>query len=302
MSRLSKFEILVNLGFSQNPFRRVNLKTGDCVRIRQVLNMAIKDRAMIVIEGERGCGKSLSVNSALKNLKINPVMVRSTDKARLLISDIEQAMILDLSDEKPRRGREIRARQLRRILGEASRKQKVVVVIEEGHRLHGMTLRALKSLRELDWLGETELFTVILLGQSDPMNKAGVAEVRLRSDTLSMHGLTENEIAGYVHSTVGRVFSKEAVTAVASLPDAGNFLNLQNILITLMARAFASGRKEVRPEDISDLYGTNTVSFKQKNKAFSPGKIDNKTDNPALKSILNSRKPGSQGDRAQAVG
>lgn len=293
MGKLSKFEVLVNLGFEHNPFRSASLKTGDCVRIRKILNMAIKDRAMVVIEGDRGCGKSMAVSAALKSLKVLPVIVRSTDKDRLLITDIEQALILDLSHEKPRRGREIRARQLRRVLGEASRKQKVVVVIEEGHRLHGMTLRALKSLRELDWMGETELFTLVLLGQSDPMNRAGLSEVRLRSDTVSMHGLTASEIASYIKITVGRVFSKEAAMAVANVPANGNFLNLQNSLVTLMGRVLGSGRKKVQTEDVIDLYGGGQAP----NKITSPEQGDN-NKGTTLKSIL---KPGDS-KRARAVG
>ena len=174
-----------------------HLKTMDSERITRILAMAINGHAMVSIVGARGCGKTRAINGALQKMNVRKVFVRSADKSRLLISDIEQAMILDLSDEKPKRGREIRARQLRRILGEASSMQEVVVVIEEGHRLHGMTLRALKTLREMDWMGKTELFSIVLVAQSDPMGKRGVSEVRLRSDAVLMKGLTRDEISRY---------------------------------------------------------------------------------------------------------
>jgi len=301
MSNFSRLELLDYLGFRKDPFRTAGLGTNDGKRIQRILSMAIQARAMVSIVGERGVGKTRAVKDALKSLRVRTVLVRSSDKARLMIGGIEGAMILDLSEEKPKRGGEIRARQLRRVLGEASRNQKIVLVIEEAHRLHGQTLRALKCLRELTWMGETELFTVVLLGQSDPMNKGGVAEVRLRSDTIHMKGLTENEIAGYIQSAVGAVFAEEAINAVALLPEAKNFLNLQNILVKLMGRAVAADREEVSLEDVADEFGSGPN--KMSKAAISADVRAAKKETPqggneSLKSVL-----GHQGkERIAAVG
>jgi type II secretory pathway predicted ATPase ExeA len=248
MANLSRLETFVNLGFTQDPFKSSDFETADSIRIGRILKMAVKSRAMISIVGERGMGKTRAVSSALKKISSRQVIVRSTDKSRLLISDIERAMILDLSEESPKRSGEVRARQLRRILGEASQKQSVVVVIEEGHRLHGMTIRALKTLRELDWMGKTELFTVVMLGQSDPTGKAGLSEVRLRSDTVHMQGLTAKEVAEYIRSTVGNVFTEDAISAIVARSETCNFLDLQDILVELMRKALADGRDKVTRE------------------------------------------------------
>lgn len=302
MANLSKFELFLALGFKSDPFKSVVFETGDSVRIRRIMDMAVKSNAIISIVGERGTGKTRAVNAALKALNARCVMVRSADKSKLLISDIENAMIIDLSEEKPKRGREIRARQLRRVLGEASRKQNIVVVIEEGHRIHGMTMRALKTLRELDWMGETELFSVVLLGQSDPMNKAGVAEVRLRSDSVSMHGLTANEVAAYIESTVGNIVDKESAEAVTRLPEARNFLDLQNILVRLMNQAITDGRKGVIIDDFAELFGGETQRQLGASKGGTHASGKNnaaneaKSGSSALQSVLSRRKSIEAGE------
>lgn len=307
MADFSKPELFLTLGFKNDPFKSVSFETGDAVRIRRIMDMAVKSNAMISIVGERGAGKTQAVSAALKALNVRCVMVRSADKSKLLISDIENAMIIDLSEEKPKRGREIRARQLRRVLGEASRKQRVVVVIEEGHRIHGMTMRALKTLRELDWMGETELFSVVLLGQSDPMNKAGVAEVRLRSDSINMHGLTANEVSDYIESTVGRVFDEASTEAVTKLPEARNFLDLQNILVRLMSHAITDGRKQVSIEDIAEVFGKQSQRPLRTGRGSSQSSAeDESTRGPEkgvtpLQRVLNRRKPAGETESAQAA-
>lgn len=255
MGNLSKLEIFVNFGFKNDPFKAVSFKTGDSVRLGRILAMAVRSKAMISVVGDRGAGKTSAVTDILKKMNTRQVFVRTADKTKILISDIEHAMVYDLSEEKPKRGREVRARQLRRILGEASQRHDIVVIIEEAHRIHGMTLRSLKTLREMEWMGESELFSVILIGQSDPMNKAGVAEVRLRSDTVSLKGLTSSEIVDYIGQTVGKAFDSESVAIVSHMADAKNFLNLQDILVRLMGRAYLSNRDKVTKDIVSWEFG-----------------------------------------------
>lgn len=303
MGNISRLETFVRLGFKRDPFKRFNFKTADTTRIGQIIEYAVSSRAMVSIVGIRGDGKSRAVRAALDIKGFQIVFLRSPDKARLLITDIEQAMILELSDEKPKRGREIRSRQLRRILGQASRRREVVLVIEEGHQLHGMTLKALKSLREMDWMGEVELFTVVLIGQGDPMSKAGVAEVRLRADTVRMQGLVMSEVAAYVQGTVGRVFSAEAIEAVTQLPDVGNYLNLQEVLISLMGHALANGRDMVQIEDLKDLYGEKVVT-ERTDPVKKAGKSAGETvgGKNALQTVLRKQAQNGDSEKMRATG
>jgi type II secretory pathway predicted ATPase ExeA len=85
MSRISKLETLVNFGFADNPFRKPPLKTGDGVRIERILKMAVKERAMVSVVGDRGTGKTCAVTTALQKMNVRQVIVRSADKSRLLL-------------------------------------------------------------------------------------------------------------------------------------------------------------------------------------------------------------------------
>jgi len=265
MAKISKLELLTEFGFSKDPFKKFTMKSSDNTRISKVVNMAVNSRAMVSVVGERGIGKSRAVRASLRKIQnVNLVYPLSNDINKLLISDIEQALIFDLSNEKPKRGREIRARQLRRIIGEASTRKEIVLVIEEAHHLHGMTLRALKRLREMDWMGETELFSIVLICQSDPMNKPGISEVRLRSDSINMRGLLQDEIVQFVCKTVGNVFAESAIEIIRDLPNSHNFEDLKNILFQLMASALFAGRRQVLEEDVDNIFGINNLEERRK--------------------------------------
>ena len=252
----SKLEVLSLFGFRKDPFYGVDLESADAIRVRTILGMAVPARAQVSVVGDRGAGKSRAVGAALRNSQAQVVRVLTPDKARISAGDIQEAMISDLSTEAPKRAKEVKARQLRRILGEASRKSPVVVVIEEAHRLDGWTLRSIKNLRELDWMGETQLFAVILIGHSDPSQRTGLSEVRLRTETVYLHGLTQAEILKYVKSTVGQIFEEEAVAKIAGLSEAKNYLDLQDFLIRCMSHALAAGREKVGVDDVAELITT----------------------------------------------
>ena len=259
MSRLS---VLAEFGFKKDPFRGVNIETADVSRVKKILGMAVESRAMVSIIAERGQGKSRAVDTILKAMEVETglkpvctVRLLTSDKEKVLVGDIERALITDLSQEEVKRTREIRARQLRRILGESARQQEIVLVLEEAHRLHGQTLRSLKTLREMEWMGQSPLFTVIMLGQCDPMRKPGVDEVRLRTDTIYMKGLTQCEAKGYTTEVVGKCFEDAAIEALSRLKSARNFLDLQEMLVALMEKALEYGHKKVTPFEIFDMFG-----------------------------------------------
>ena len=252
MSRLS---VLAEFGFKKDPFRGVNIETADVSRVKRILGMAVESRAMVSIIAERGQGKSRAVDTVIKDMEVKEVRLLTSDKEKVLVGDIERALITDLSQEEVKRTREIRARQLRRILGESSRQQETVLVLEEAHRLHGQTLRSLKTLREMEWMGQSPLFTVIMLGQCDPMRKPGVDEVRLRTDTIYMKGLTQCEAKGYTTEVVGKCFEDAAIEALSRLKSARNFLDLQETIVALMEKALEYGHKKVTPFEIFDMFG-----------------------------------------------
>ena len=288
---MTRLEMFVNLGYKIDPLKKVRFETEDAVRVRKILVVAVDSHAMVSIIGERGIGKSEAVKAALAKIGARIVTVQKAEKERVSISDIERAMILDLCEEKPRGGGEMRSRQLRAIIGEASRKKKVVLVIEEAQRLHGATLRSLKTLREMTWLGESELFTVVLVGQSDPMTRPGVSEVRLRTDCVRMHGLSTDEAAGYVKATLGKHFEQTAIEALATMPQAKNFLELQDLCIAVLNQAFAAGHDRVSIEDVRAISSDNqTVLPRSLTRSKASSAV---SGNDALKSALSRRREQS---------
>lgn len=291
---MTRLETFVNLGFKKDPFKGVAFETGDGLRVRKILTMAVASRAMVSIVGERGLGKTEAVKAALKEIGCKIVKVERTDVEKTTIADIRKALILDLSDQTPKRDGEISSRQLRPVVGMAAenyKKHGVVLVIEEAHRLHGNTLRSLKSLREADWMGESELFTIVLVGQSDPMTRPGVSEVRLRTDCVNMKGLSGDEAASYLRKVLGTWFDETALAVIPELPQSRNWLELQEASVLLLNRALSSGREAVTGEDVRALIGALQQSLRVpggKQKAATPVI----SGNAALASVLAGKTAG----------
>lgn len=296
MGRMSRLELLSEMGFTSDPFKQMRMRSNDFSRINRFINLTIKGRGMVSVVGERGIGKSNAVRAALHSIKeVRSVHIHANDINKLLISDIEQALILDLSNEKPKRGREIRARQLRRIVGEATRRTEVVVIIEEGHHLHGMTLRSIKRLREMEWMGESELFSIVLVCQSNPMCKQGVAEVRIRADAIHMEGLLREEINNFITGTVGKAFDNEAIEAIADLPDSHNYEDLKSILVGLMETALFAGRKQVLIDDVETMYHTGNLEEMRTRVGVSKAHLARETglSQPTVSKLLKNEKGGN---------
>lgn len=252
---ISRLEVFAEFGYSKDPFKGFRMETADSLRLKRLLKMAIESKAMVSVVASWGFGKTSALEIAFREMDAHVCRLITPDKERVVVSDIEKALILGLSNESCKRTKEVRARQIRRILGEASREKPVILILEEAHRMHGQTLRALKTFREMEWMGQTPLFTVVMIGQYDPMRKKYVDEVRLRSDTVHMKGLTDSEVREYIKNTVGKSFEADAIEAVSRLSGTRNYLDLQEILLALMGKAIELGQKTVSPVEVFELYG-----------------------------------------------
>lgn len=257
MPEMCKLEVLAEYDFSKDPFEKgfFVMETADSLRLKRVMKMAIESRAMLSIVAGPGTGKTSTFDLIFAEIPVHKVHLETADKERVVISDIEKGVILGLSNEACKRTKEVRARQIKRILGEASSEKPVVLILEEAHRMHGQTLRALKTLREMKWKGKSPLFTVVMIGQYDPLRKRGVEEVRLRTDSLQMRGMTASEVVQYIKGTVGKCFEEDAIEAISRLPQGRNYLELQEALITLMGKALAVGSKKVTALEVYEVFG-----------------------------------------------
>lgn len=296
--KMTRLETFVNLGYTRDPFKAAPiLETSDVARGRRIITMAVNSHAMISIVGERGCGKSEVVKACLRKMKgIQEVWAIREDQENLTIKDIKAALIITLSGETVKRGAIVSSMQLRRIIGEASSKQQVVLIVEEAQRLHPSTLRSLKTLREIEWAGEKELFTILLVSQSDPMNRPGVSEVQLRSDMVRMNGITPAEAAYYITEVLGTHFEPAAIEALAELTQAQNYLELQALCVDLINIALAAGREQVSPKDVQSIQSQTTAPIPQaahRKQAAAPV-----SGSDALKSVLGRRTGGEVAEKA----
>ena len=267
------------LGLKKKPWPEF-APSADTSRIADTVNAALQDRAMIAIIGPRGVGKSRAMENLLPNGTriIEPI---SLDRKRLTIDAIAAAIVYDLgngSGEKPARDGEARSRQIRRILGEAGKPGtqenpvKIALIIDDAHKLHHQTKGALKRLMELKFVGRPRLLTIIMLAQSDPLH--GIDEVRLRTDNLHLEGLSRQERSDYLTNAIGDITTPDAITALAGLPDAGNYLDLQAAADSAMAAAVAAGHDKVKLVDVftstggglsqvADMTGTSLAQLQQ---------------------------------------
>ena len=185
---------------------------------------AMRDGEFLALVGAPGCGKKTVVNRVCMDIDaanrrgLEPVhhivYVQSMDKERIRIGQIANALIYDLSDERPKRDPEARTRQLARILGRAvvANQEKVTVIIEQAHRMHANTIRAIKELRELKFLGVMDLFGVVLIGHRPLKGKIeSLDDVVLRAEIELMdeaHGwMNYSERTDYLEKVFGDVLT-----------------------------------------------------------------------------------------------
>lgn len=253
------------MGFPGNPFRGVRMTTADGDRVAIAVRTTVSEEGLMAIIGGRGMGKTSAVFAAMpKNCQV--IQSDPVDVARTNATDMIRALLLDLQPEGVTvpGNREVRWRRLRTVLGQASEQRKIVLLVDDAHLLPTPTVRALKRLRELNWMGRFPLLAIILISQCDPFTGASgkiMEEIRLRADSLHMMGLLPEEAMTYATRTVGRVFAPEALSAIAGSNAGRNYLDLQAALNKGMAAAAAAGRKRVEIIDVAGATGTGILEL-----------------------------------------
>lgn len=230
------------------------------------LAAAIKANEMIALVGGAGMGKSFLLTDVLSQLQTEAnggavvVNVRNPHKEKLNIAGILNAILMDITDEKPRRSVEARTRQAGRIMGKLFTKHRrsVVVVIEEAHRIHYNVLRALKELREYRYNGVDRLFSVVLLGHEQLGEKLERRkEVYWRSMVLDMCSGSEwmsfQERVNYIRAVYGEAIEPEAREKIAVLKHAPQQINF--FLSKALEDAKAAGYSRLSAECIDSSPG-----------------------------------------------
>jgi len=144
--------------------------------IREAMFSTAKHGGFLAVIGESGSGKTTLRRDLIDRIEregqnIVPIQPRTIDKGRLVAGLICEAIIHDLSQQKPRRSLEGKARQVEEILTGSSRAgNSHVLLIEEAHDLSINTLKYLKRFWELED-GFKKLLAIILIGQPELKRK-----------------------------------------------------------------------------------------------------------------------------------
>ncbi|MYB20066.1 MAG: ATP-binding protein [Holophagales bacterium] len=238
------------LGLAADPWAGFHLDTADAARTALLVEAAAEARLFVSVLGARGSGKTHAVRRALRRVPrvrvVEPLRLR---RECLHIGDIEHAIVRELApNDRPRRSGEARSVQVRRLLGQSAQTSRIVLVIDDAHVLHHATLRALKRLRELAWLGVSPLLGIVLVGQADRAEV--VAEVGLRSDRLWLGGLLPEDAAAALERALNRrsgrkTVAPDAIVALAASPRARNWLDLAALVDDCLAEAAARGEDRI---------------------------------------------------------
>jgi type II secretory pathway predicted ATPase ExeA len=197
---------------------------------------AAKHGGFLAVIGEVGSGKSVMRRKVVEQLKkdgdtivIFPQMI---DKTRVNAASICDAIIMDLSEQKPSMKLEAKTRQVHKLLLERAKQNfRSVLIIEEAHDLHTNTLKYLKRFYEMED-GYRKLLGIILVGQTELKNLFNeqahieMREVIRRIQTAEIKGLNGNT-KDYLRLKFKRINAK-----VEDIFDDGAFAALNSRLTT----------------------------------------------------------------------
>ena len=224
------------------------MQTLDAGRIREQVRIAVAERGLLSISGQRGSGKTHGVWRALEAAGATVVEPIRLDRERLTLADVLAAIVRDLSDERPRHSNEARAGQARRLLRGAA--GPVALLVDDAHGLHHNTLRGLKRLRELGARGRREgALAIVLTGQADATRH--VPEIGLRTTHLALTGLVRREIEQAVRQALAGDVDEGALARFVADKRAGNWLDLQSVMRDCLLAAQARGETRVTAEAVS---------------------------------------------------
>ncbi len=144
--------------------------------VRDSMYSVARHGGFLAVIGESGSGKTTLRRDLLDRIQregqpIVAVQPRIIDKGRLTAGLICEAIVRDLSQQKPRQTLEGKARQVEEILtGSGRTGNSHVLLIEEAQDLPVSTLKYLKRFWELED-GFKKLLAIILVGQPELKNK-----------------------------------------------------------------------------------------------------------------------------------
>ena len=206
-------------------------RTADMKVIADLVRYAAEKKALTAVIGEVGSGKTHAVRQALRTERRRGTIVievYAPNKHRLCFSHIAEAFAdeLNMEEVRPRGNRGallIRAALLDRV----DARKKILLHIDEAHRLGKQLLHSLKEMWE--WRAGTDyqaLFGVVLSGWPDLMSRyrllaRDVWQRLAAGNILEMGLLSDASVTGYIEHRMNRagcrkkVFKPEAIAVLS---------------------------------------------------------------------------------------
>lgn len=256
----------------------------DARYVREAMYYAAKHHGFLAVVGESGAGKSVLRRDLIERLRrsderIAVVQPQTTDKRQLSAHHICQAILADISVERPKASLEAVARQVQRALAEsAAAGNGHLLLIEEAHDLNISTLKYLKRFWEIED-GFKKLIGIVLIGQTelgqllDERRNPQAREVIRRCEIATLRPLGD-EVQQYVEHKLRRVLAGQrgcdAVFATGALdairqrllltrqgsrtPEDHSYpLNVHNVVVRALNAAVDLGFDRVTAELVRDV-------------------------------------------------
>jgi type II secretory pathway predicted ATPase ExeA len=213
-------EAMQHFKLFRNPFSDDVQKESDIFMYdeHRYIEAAMLDAArhggFLAVVGEVGSGKTVIRRKVIEQLRkdgnVLVIFPQTIDKTRVNAASICDAIIMDLSDQKPRIKLEAKARQVSQLLLERAKQGfRSVLIVEESHDLAINTLKYIKRFHELED-GYKKLLSVILVGQTELKNTLDerihieMREVIRRIQVAEIRGLNGN-IKAYLQLKFKRI-------------------------------------------------------------------------------------------------
>ena len=233
--------------------------------LREMMLETARNQGFTAVIGEVGSGKSImrkAVASRLMSEGVKIIFPMIIDKRRISPSSLIDAIIMDISEETPKRSLEAKTRQAFQLLkNRAAANLKQVLMIEEAHLLTAGAIKSLKQIHELE-NGYEKTVGIIILGQTELkhlLDETMHPELREVIRRITVAEITDlgQEIEPYLKHKFGRIaagrfpeiFAPESIEAVARrLPGRCYPLSVNALTAKAMNLAADMGEAVVTPE------------------------------------------------------
>lgn len=240
---------------------------------------AAQNAGFLAVIGEVGSGKSVMRRAVIDQLRrddrVRIIYPQIIDKTRITSDSLCDAIVMDLSHERPKVKLEGKARHVQKLLVDrATAGYKVCIIIEEAHDLTVPVLKYLKRFNELE-LGFQKLLGVIILGQVELANTLDEAqnpdmrEVIRRIQIATITGLNGSTYQYLDHKfrivggDIERIITREAIDSLSRrLTIAGERgkkvsqaypLTVNNYVASAMMLSIEMGEDRITPDVVDAL-------------------------------------------------